>query len=446
MKVFIGTKNDTSKLATASDLRVTVGPNVAHESIDSSANPILFRAVGMPPQAAIEFLLLSSAVYTVDKKTLRSSFPDHWTREFEVFFPSSKPALWHPIIRDLEATLSFLTGDIWKIEVRSEAVEFAGKHTRKMNGVDAISLFSGGLDSAIGALNLVEAGKRPLLLGHYDSPHTASDQYSVWRRLRELYAAEKVPPLVQVRVRPMPDSPYLGADAERTTRSRSVLFLGLGMAAASALSGDTPLIIPENGFISVNSPMDSSRLGSCSTRTTHPFFLASLRRIFQALGITNPIKNPFQFSTKGEIVKNCRAQTELRKIARITMSCAHPEAGRWRRQTYGACGYCYPCIIRRAALHHAGMDDAGSYLIDIKKGLAPGTSDTVAADVKAVSSVVTEQFSDRQKNTLKHILRSGPISDHGQIPALVEMYRRGLREIRTFFENDGATFKKSVGS
>ena len=36
----------------------------------------------------------------------------------------------------------------------------------KLKGLDCVSLFSGGLDSAIGAIDLLAAGRAPLLVSH----------------------------------------------------------------------------------------------------------------------------------------------------------------------------------------------------------------------------------------------------------------------------------------
>src|SRR5438132_700143 len=47
---------------------------------------------------------------------------------------------------------------------------------------------------------------------------------------------------------------------EITTRGRSMLFLALGAAVADAVQA-TQLIVPENGFISLNVPLTPSRIG-----------------------------------------------------------------------------------------------------------------------------------------------------------------------------------------
>ena len=74
-------------------------------------------------------------------------------------------------------------------------------------------------------------------------------------------------------------------DRENTTRSRSFFFIAAGLARAALLGPEAPLYVPENGVIGINVPVSPSRAGSLSTRTTHPFFMAMLRRLLDSIGI-----------------------------------------------------------------------------------------------------------------------------------------------------------------
>ena len=62
------------------------------------------------------------------------------------------------------------------------------------------------------------------------------------------------------------------------------------------------LLIPENGFISLNIPLTPLRLGSLSTRTTHPLFIQQMQDILDALDFRVRLSNPYQFKTKGEML------------------------------------------------------------------------------------------------------------------------------------------------
>ena len=72
-------------------------------------------------------------------------------------------------------------------------------------------------------------------------------------------------------------------------------------------SGDVvELLIPENGFISLNIPLTPLRVGTFSTRTTHPLFISQMQDILDALGINVRLSNPYQFKTKGEMLHECQ--------------------------------------------------------------------------------------------------------------------------------------------
>ena len=154
-------------------------------------------------------------------------------------------------------------------------------------------------------------------------------------------------------------------------RSRSLLYLALGLAAAAGFGAATPLIIPENGWISLNPPLTINRLGSCSTRTTHPYFLEQLTGLWREAGLANPLVNPYQDLTKGEMVRGCRNRELLEQLFGMSVSCARPVVSRWQGGAAGACGYCYPCLMRRAALHTLGWDRGEDY----RSGRAGGPGD-----------------------------------------------------------------------
>lgn len=74
-----------------------------------------------------------------------------------------------------------------------------------------------------------------------------------------------------------------GTPTESTFRSRSLLFFAAGIYVANKISPQCQLIVPENGTISINIPLDSGRRSSCSTRTTHPTFTSAYRKHYVLL-------------------------------------------------------------------------------------------------------------------------------------------------------------------
>jgi 7-cyano-7-deazaguanine synthase in queuosine biosynthesis len=217
-------------------------------------------------------------------------------------------------------------------------------------------LFSGGLDSLAGAIDRLEAGDRLLLVSHYDYGQLAAVQQGLAANLARRYGPDRVHHLM---LRVQLEGPEL------SLRSRSLLYLGLGLAGAAAFGPDTLLMIPENGWISLNPPLTPNRLGTCSTRTTHPHFLGRLTRLWQEAGISHSLSNPYGHLTKGQLLAQCKNVPLLEKLYPLTISCARPVASRWQRRGAGACGYCYPCLIRRVALHRLGWDRGEDFLLDV---------------------------------------------------------------------------------
>ena len=219
----------------------------------------------------------------------RRAAPDAWTRQITLHLPVSPD--WLPLAPRLSRLLNFLTGDDWTLKLREASLDLGLKgewpHPWRPDGV---MLFSGGLDSLVGALDFLEAGQRLLLVSHYDFGQLASIQQTLAAALVRHYGPDRVHHL-GVRVQ-FPEAPEL------SMRSRSLLYLALGLAAAASFGTATPLIIPENGWISLNPPLTFNRLGSYSTRTTHPYFLEELTSLWRAGAWQPPWSTPIRTSPR----------------------------------------------------------------------------------------------------------------------------------------------------
>jgi 7-cyano-7-deazaguanine synthase in queuosine biosynthesis len=291
-------------------------------------------------------------------------------------------------------------------------------------------LFSGGLDSLVGALDWLEAGKRLLLVSHYDFGQLANIQQTLAAALGRHYGPEQAHHL-GIRVQ-FPQAPEL------SLRSRSLLYLALGLAVAASFDAATPLIIPENGWISLNPPLTTNRLGSCSTRTTHPYFLEQLAGLWRAVGLETPLINPYQDFTKGEVVRRCRHRELLGRLFSLSLSCARPVVSRWQGGGVGACGYCYPCLMRRAALHTLGWDRGKDYRRD---GLAEPETLTHRArgrDLRALLLAV-QTWEDAPEEVEARLLWGGsPETLPGRLAAARQVLDRGFRELARWLRDQGS--------
>jgi hypothetical protein len=385
------------------DMVVPIGFAGAKDAarIDTNIAAQLSVLGAYPDPVATEFFGLAALAYVADKHVPRKTARDRWTREFGLHFSSPRAELWGSCVEGLQEALGFLTGDRWRIFVRDGAPSVPdlsiGPVVPKTQAADCVTLFSGGLDSLVGALDLLAANRTLLLVGHYADSFTPGYQEAAHGRLVATYGEERCR-LFRIRVRPrsLPSR-------EPTTRGRSFLFLATAVLLASAIEPKTEVWVPENGFISLNVPLSSSRLGSLSTRTTHPHFLALMRRVMATLGLKHPILVPYRFRTKGEMLTECGDQATLKEAIETTMSCAHPAAGRFARHPPRHCGSCLPCLVRRAALLQAAMlPDV--YTDEALHDLEPSRRGATARGF----AIAVESLKEREAST--EVLRAGPLS------------------------------------
>jgi len=406
----------------------------------------LYKQCGIPDVVSFDFLLIASACYAIDKLALRSRAADHWTRTFEVAVPVSAPEIWESVSGELGTSLSFLSGDLWHFSFVAQSGPVFRRRPRSrlrfrrhlLQLPNTACLFSGGVDSLAGALDLLsDKDRRLLLVGHYDHPGPKATQRALFGSLPSQFASRAQ--LLQVRVSHMSES-----NDELTLRTRSLVFMALGIYAARSLSAEVPLVAPENGLIATNVPLTPSRAGSCSTRTMHPFFLKNLQRVLRKVGITNRIHNPYELKTKGETITECPSGTLLKALLDRSVSCSHATRRQyWHRKSAKNCGYCFPCIIRRAAFHRAGIDMGTRYGIDICAGeLTVADDGDSADDLRAVLD-----FLQRRKSRAEIACELRSVAPLKNVDAYADVVYRGLDEIRCLIHERGTkALRRAVGT
>lgn len=403
----------------------------------------LLRQLAHDRSNAIDFLLVSSLVYLIDKLVGRHGAQDCWTRHLVVEFPVYNPDQWNTISDQLQQCVSFLTGDQWEFGFRqlsSSLLRAPARRRYRSPRADAVCLFSGGLDSLVGAIDWLEehSSSSLLLVGHHDGNVAGplADQNRLFPLLEKNYPR---------RVAFLPIRAGQQGDAGETTfRSRSLLFLAIGACAAHFLTDNKYVIMPENGTIAVNVPLTPSRRGACSTRTAHPYYLRALGDVLNALGLGGPIINPLQFKTKGEVVEQCMNRELLSRTVAESVSCAkRGHKVNWTNRTARSCGWCMPCIYRRAALHKCGLDTE-AYGIDLCAGGLDISSDGEMADDFRACAAFLRLNASRQ-DIEKLLLANGslPVDD---LPRHADVVFRAMEEVRALLRDKGtATVKGYVG-
>lgn len=389
------------------------------------------RELGLhPSEIGADLLVLAAHVHAADTRISRESeSQDGWTRELRLVVPVSDPILWRATQPTLQRALNFLTGDRWQIGFRARPRAYnviVAAPDQRLDGIpyDGISLFSGGLDSLIGAIDRLSAGHSPLFVSHAGESAVSSSQETCFDGLRQHFQGNN---LDRLRVwMTFPNGLVDGVDSETTTRGRSFLFFALAAAAGSGLGRPFEVQVPENGLIALNVPLDPLRLGAPSTRTTHPFYIARWNDLLTQLGISGSLVNPYWNKTKGEMASECADQNLLMKLAPNSLSCSSPAKARWLGLPQGHCGHCLPCLIRRASLF--GRDPT-PYILDDLKASKLDTRKAEGVQVRAFQLAI-ERLRRKPHLAATLVHKPGSLADvPHQISDLADVYRRGLAEV-----------------
>lgn len=387
----------------------------------------------VPSETAVDLAILAGAITAADTRISRSAdAQDSWTREIDLYLPVKAAAHWEALAPLLARTLKFLTGDHWRLFFHERDAKHKPLIQRPRTIVrppfTSVCLFSGGLDSYIGAIDLFAAEKNPVLVSHYGDNSTSSQERCA-DQIAKVYGDTRARH-VRANVRFDKNDFSHAMGDEFTTRGRSFLFFALASLAASGLVNNPVIYVPENGLISLNVPLDRLRVGAWSTRTTHPFYMARWKEILDGLGIAARLDNPYRFKTKGEMLAECKNPDIVRKHAVETISCSSVTKARWLGATPGHCGFCVPCLIRRSAMTSAFGKDPTTYTI---ADLHARTLNSKAAEGEHIRSFQMMARRLKRRPGLEKILvhKSGPLSDYGaaEVAKYADVFRRGIEEV-----------------
>ncbi|MCB0308275.1 MAG: hypothetical protein KDD48_02805 [Bdellovibrionales bacterium] len=362
---------------------------------------------------AWDFLSFAISVVACDLGATRKLSPDGWTRHIELEIAVNNPDKWNREKNLIEQLLRFLSTDIWQVKFIKGGFKDSIEESGSKSDASCVSLISGGLDSLIGAIDLVNINEKPLFISqivHGD------------RQKQSDFVAALKKPFEHIQINHSFRSPL---PLEPSQRARSIIFLSYGIVAATLLKKyengkEITLYVCENGLISLNPALTEARIGSLSTRTTHPYFLEMLRELVKNLGFNINIENPYQFKTKGEMLSSCKDQFLLRKLAHKSTSC-----GRFTRNAFTHCGRCIPCLIRRASFVKWGNRDSTTYKYKNLRLNDPQHAgfDDVRSAVLAIQSIQNRGFS-AWFGSASSVL---PENDRPQLRSVVE---RGMKELQ----------------
>ncbi len=426
MRIICAPENHDFSVTPHGDLSIVLyghmdRPNAG--SIGSTVRRIIRQRKLQPVNRAWDLLSIALSVIAADTGVRRNESPDGWTRQLDLHIAVSDPAFWTSQADLLVRQLQFLTTDIWTVSFLANNVQFVPPKIIVKPDQDCVVLLSGGLDSLIGAIDLVKAGGK--------RPYAVSQVSQGDKKTQSFFASKIGGGLGHFQLNHNVNCP---GENERSQRARSIIFLAYGVLMATTLDRyhqgkDVTLYVCENGFISINPPLTGARIGSLSTRTTHPFYFALFQQLLDAAGLRVKLENPHQFCTKGEMLKNCADQAFLHKFAHVSTSC-----GRYARNGYKHCGRCLPCLIRRSAFQAWNVEDQTEYVYgDLSR------DDSNHARYDDVRSAAMAVVAAKAEGILQWAGPSLSTALIGDVSPYQDVVGRGLHELSSFLKTAGVT-------
>jgi 7-cyano-7-deazaguanine synthase in queuosine biosynthesis len=295
----------------------------------------------------LDWLEILGHLLAIDMACDRGAGDVDWSRSIQAWLPVRDPAFWNTRRSELAGIWTDLTDDDLDIafERAPNPAPVPRMGTSPFPDHDGVALLSGGQDSFVGALDLISAGRTPLLLSHTASGATNTAQAKVEEHLRAMHAAVH---RLKLSARKKNEAGFPGDESSQ--RSRTFLFVGAAAVIAAA-GGSNQVWLNENGIMALHVPMTAARIGSLSTHTASPPIVERMRALASdVLDVDLRVDNDLVSKTKPEVVElavSLGAGDQLQD----TVSCW--SIGRSRTH----CGLCAPCLLRRISCETHGVAD-----------------------------------------------------------------------------------------
>lgn len=438
----VGSFNNTLNVSTENNYEVIEVPLVNNDGVLKYGLEKVYKKLisnnNIPKEDALDILLLATLVYLADTRISRELHSqDSWTREIKLDVPVYNSKIFSKAIPVFENMLCFLTGDKWRISTSDRNAFISDKKDKSIEEIpiDIVTLFSGGMDSLISTINYLEKNKNIMLISHAGEGFTKNAQTNIISKLKMEYSNIEI---FYLDLWMVFEQDFINDGGnENSTRSRSFLFIALGIFAISGLNNVKTLKVPENGLIALNIPLDELRIGSHSTRTTHPFYLNCWNELLKILDLDISVINPYWNKTKGEMADECMNREFLKSTMSQSFSCSSPSKVKWKGLPPPQhCGYCVPCIIRRAAMNKAfGINgDETIYASGSMEELVDRHDNVEGVQVRSFQYAI-KRIKENPSSADLLIYKTGPIKGSSEyVNNLADVYRRGLLEVDEFIE------------
>jgi len=306
-----------------------------------------------------DLLSLAAYCFAADRMVLRGGPVDvhreGWRRELTLCLPVSDPTFWSQpdLVRLLTETLNFGTDDRWSfhfdaVDRTTPQLEITWDDHELLERPDTVVLFSGGTDSLCGVVDaVIRHGAKPILVSHWAADHVKPRQQRLRTAVRRALGPWEFP-LVQVELHRRDKQ-----DGESSQRTRGFLFACLGSAVAAHL-GIKTVLLPENGYVSINPRFNDQLIGALASRGTHPRFLFLFNRLLDLVfdgGVE--VANPLWNKTRAEALAVLK-EADCPDLLIQTYSCGKLQG---RSPGKSHCGGCSQCVDRRFAVIRAGLEE-----------------------------------------------------------------------------------------
>jgi len=307
----------------------------------------------------LDLLSLAAYCFAADRMVRRGGAVDvhreGWRRELTLCLPVSDPTFWSRpnLLRLLTETLDFGTDDRWSfhfsaVDRTTPQLAITWDDRELLSQPDTVVLFSGGTDSLCGLVEgVTQQGARPVLVSHWAADHVKARQQRLRAAVRRTFEDWEFPH-VQVELHR-----HDKRDGESSQRTRGFLFACLGAAIAAHLGVKT-VLLPENGYVSINPQINDQLRGALASRGTHPKFLFLFNRLIDLVfdgrvEVVNPLWN----KTRAEALTTLK-DAGCQQLLRQTYSCGKLQ-GRSAGKSH--CGGCSQCVDRRFAMLKAELEE-----------------------------------------------------------------------------------------
>ncbi|HEV2172334.1 MAG TPA: 7-cyano-7-deazaguanine synthase, partial [Nitrospira sp.] len=400
------------------------------------------------PDVLVDLVEVASYIYCADQAVTRGAegvitFGRKWRRRLLFHIPVRVPEVWssEPVVAALRHTLTFLSDDdeyefhFLKHQNPAPIQSYLDlrPEMQRIDEIDEVLLFSGGLDSLAGTvLEAVRDKHHVALVSHRANPKIHSKQKLLVNDLRALCPGKlfHVPVWVQKGE---------ALDREYTQRTRTFLYAALAVVVARAFELRR-IRFYENGVVSLNLPISEQVVGGRATRTTHPQVLNGFASLFRLLTEgTFDVENPFLWLTKGEVV-NLIGDTGCADLIKHSVSCTHT---REMTHMWTHCGRCSQCISRRFATlasKYVDHDPAEMYKLDLLVGEREKDVDLtllesfirIAADMKGMNEY---QLLDRFGEVSRVLTHVHPLTPDQVAERIVRLHQKHSEEVNRVMQN-----------